>query len=141
MKGSRKAERHTAGWRSQTVGLWLTVFVRELTNGVTYRGGKPKFFPIQANRAPSKSFPSHCLCAPTSLAACVWPSETVLLIVSSQIMPKETKSKTAKPAATDAKKGEKKRERKKSNINTPITREATINLHKRVHGVYVMHLS
>lgn len=51
-------------------------------------------------------------------------------------MPKETKSK---PAA-DAKKGgdKKAKERKKSNVNTPITREATINLHKRIHGVYVL---
>lgn len=46
------------------------------------------------------------------------------------VMPKETKN-----AASDAKKGDKKK-REKKNINTPITREATINLHKRIHGVY-----
>jgi hypothetical protein len=33
------------------------------------------------------------------------------------------------------KKGAKK-ERKKANVEVPVTRDYTINLHKRIHGVY-----
>lgn len=73
------------------------------------------------------------------LSRAAWSASLARAIVGSysaqSIMPKDTKA--AKPAATGDKKAEKKRERKKSNPNTPITREATINLHKRIHGVYV----
>lgn len=74
----------------------------------------------------------------TGLSALFNAGREQFLTQRSSIMPKDTKA--AKPAAADAKKGEKKRERKKTNPNTPITREATINLHKRIHGVYASHL-